>query len=139
MADLMNLAHLCEVYDPSKSRDNRADEMPIELAIAKAMGVAPEDAIVGIGYCFFSPGGMVTVPRYLTSLDAAMSLEIDGYAINIEATGFGGAAYASAWHDLPSYDGMASNEARAPKLAQAITATWLRAHARLMLAERAKA
>lgn len=79
--DLLRLADAVVAYDPRQSPDNRADEMPLDLAIAKAFGRAPADAFVmrgsvtGYG-CGDGVGGYGNCPveRYTRSLDAAMTL-----------------------------------------------------------------
>ncbi|MBM3333392.1 hypothetical protein FJY63_01905 [Candidatus Sumerlaeota bacterium] len=79
-----------EAYDPRQSLDNRADEMPLDLEIAKVIGLASEDWQVARGSVtgYFSGDGVggfgnPTVPRYTRSLDAAMTLVPD----NADAAG----------------------------------------------------
>jgi len=93
MNALLDLAERVEAYDPRLSLDNRADEMSLELAVAQAAGRTPQDARVARGSVtgYISGDGVggygtPSVPRYLRSLDAAMSLAgEDAVAILLEA------------------------------------------------------
>jgi hypothetical protein len=80
-SELEALAARVESYDPRQSSDNRADEMPLDLAIAKAVGIAADDWQVARGSVtgYFSGDGVggfgnPQVLRYTRSFDAAMTL-----------------------------------------------------------------
>jgi hypothetical protein len=79
--DMPTLAAAIKAYNPRNSPDNRADEMPLDLAIAKAVGVADDDWQVARGSVtgYFSGDGNggfgnPMVPRYTTSVDDALTL-----------------------------------------------------------------
>ena len=74
------LASRVEAYDPFSSMDNRGDEMPIELDVAKALALVGDDAFVARGSVTgFMDGdgrgghGNPKVEPYCRSLDAAVS------------------------------------------------------------------
>ena len=80
-ASLEALAERVEAYNPRVSLDNRADEMPLDLAIAKAVGVADADWQVARGSVtgYFSGDGVggfgnPTVLHYTRSVDDARTL-----------------------------------------------------------------
>lgn len=92
--ELMGLAGRVTAYDPWHSPDNFADEMPLDLAIAKAFGVAAPDWQIARGSVtgYFSGDGIdgfgsPMVPQYTRSIDAAMTLIGDGWEWSMTNTG----------------------------------------------------
>jgi hypothetical protein len=111
-AALMALAEQIAAYDPRKSMNNRSDEMPLDLAIAKAVGVAEPDWQVARGSVtgYFSGDGEggfgnPIVLRYTRSLDDALRLVPEGLGVSMARHGKRG-------DDCSAYVGKSDSDAR---------------------------